>query len=179
MLQKIWDRSLLDVLGWCRPYALATIWRMPPARCCHCLSTGCSCSQILSPLPGKGVSKRQAGRGLAATLPLWVPRRPLAAICCKMIPEAELRKAMVRVGLQTGPRLQSLLFPRPGGDGKTSLGPSHATVKLARSFQDSSWPGVGSPGARNVTKCPDPRGRDQGRSISMMQWHETTFVVKQ
>lgn len=108
MLQKTWDRSLLDVLGWCRPYALATIWRMPPARCCHCLSTGCSSSRILSPLPGKGVSKRQAGRGLAATLPLWVPRRPLAAICCKMIPEAELRKAMVRVGLQTGPRLQSL-----------------------------------------------------------------------
>lgn len=106
------------------------------------------------------------------------PRRSLAAICCKMIPEAELRKAMVRVGLQTGPRLQSLLFPRP--EGKTSPGPGHATVvELARSFEDSSWPGVGNPGARMVINPPDPRGRDQGRSISVMQWHETTVVVKQ
>lgn len=109
------------------------------------------------------------------------PPRPLAAICCKMIPEAELRKEMVRVGLQTGPRLQSLTrsFHAQMADGKTSLGgPSHATVELARSFQDSSWPGVGNPGARQVINFPDPRGRDQGRSISVMQWHETTLVVK-
>lgn len=169
MLQNIWDRSLLDVLRW--------KMLMRSRRFGECLhqtaataSTGCSSSRILSPLPGKGVSKRQ-GRSLAcsdaaslgSSSPFGCnvqqddpPRRSCEKRWSEWASKSNLDCNRSSFHSWMGRR-----HPAP----VTRLSSWHLLTADRKRFEASSeswWTGVGKPRTLNVIKCPDPRGSDEG-----------------